>query len=55
MLIDFGDGRKSTYGAEEMVTIDLVYATTIHKSKGSEYLVVIIPILNEAYVICNAI
>ena len=50
VLIDFGDGRKATYGAEEMATIDLAYATTIHKSQGSEYPVVIIPILNEAYV-----
>jgi len=48
VLIDFGDGRKATYGAEEMATIDLAYATTIHKSQGSEYPVVIIPILNEA-------
>jgi len=50
VLIDFGDGRKAIYGAEEMATIDLAYATTIHKSQGSEYPVVIIPILNEVYV-----
>jgi exodeoxyribonuclease V alpha subunit len=48
--IDFGDGRKAEYGPEEMLTIDLAYATTIHKSQGSEYPVVIIPILNEAYI-----
>jgi len=48
--IDFGDGRIAMYGADEMATIDLAYATTIHKSQGSEYPVVIIPILNEAYI-----
>ena len=46
--IDFGDGRKTAYGPDEMVSIDLAYATTVHKSQGSEYPVVIIPILNEA-------
>jgi exodeoxyribonuclease V alpha subunit len=46
--IDFGGGRKALYCEDEMASIDLAYATTIHKSQGSEYPVVIIPILNEA-------
>ncbi|MCL2189793.1 MAG: ATP-dependent RecD-like DNA helicase [Defluviitaleaceae bacterium] len=46
--IDFGGSRVVEYEADEMATIDLAYATTIHKSQGSEYPVVIIPILNEA-------
>jgi len=50
VYIDFDGGRKAEYGPEEMATIDLAYATTIHKSQGSEYPVVIIPILNEAYI-----
>jgi len=50
VFIDFGDGRNAKYGPDEMVSIDLAYATTIHKSQGSEYPVVIIPILNEAYI-----
>ena len=48
--IDFGGGRRALYGPEEMASIDLAYATTIHKSQGSEYPIVIIPILNEAYI-----
>jgi exodeoxyribonuclease V alpha subunit len=48
--IDFGGGRKAMYSADEMESIDLAYATTIHKSQGSEYPIVIIPILNEAYI-----
>jgi len=48
--IDFGGGRKAVYNVEEMASIELAYATTIHKSQGSEYPIVIIPLLNEAYV-----
>jgi exodeoxyribonuclease V alpha subunit len=48
--IDFGGGRKAVYGPDEMESIELAYATTIHKSQGSEYPVVIIPILNEAHI-----
>ncbi|MCL2047406.1 MAG: ATP-dependent RecD-like DNA helicase [Defluviitaleaceae bacterium] len=48
--IDFGGGRQALYGAEEMLSVDLAYATTIHKSQGSEYPIVIIPILNEAHI-----
>jgi exodeoxyribonuclease V alpha subunit len=34
----------------EILKLKVRYATTIHKSQGSEYPVVIIPILNEAYI-----
>ena len=50
VLIDFGGGRTAVYGQDDMTTIELAYATTIHKSQGSEYPIVIIPILNEAYI-----
>lgn len=43
--IDF-DGRKATYDAEMMKKIEHAYAVTIHKSQGSEYSAVIIPLPN---------
>ena len=48
--IDFGDGRIISYPVEDMENVDLAYATTIHKSQGSEYDVVIMPMLMGFYV-----
>lgn len=41
--LEFGEGRIVEYGIEEMEMIEHSYATTIHKSQGSEYPIVIIP------------
>lgn len=43
--IDF-DGRMTTYDGEMMKKIEHAYAVTIHKSQGSEYPAVIIPLPN---------
>lgn len=43
--IDFGVGRELEYSIEDMANLDLAYATTIHKSMGSEYETVIMPLL----------
>jgi exodeoxyribonuclease V alpha subunit len=48
MVIDF-DGRRVTYGFGELDEVALCYATTIHKSQGSEYPCVVIPILMQHY------
>ena len=45
MGLDFGVGRELEYSVEDMVNLDLAYATTIHKSMGSEYETVIMPLL----------
>ena len=46
MEVEFDDGRVSRYGGAELADLELAYAITIHKSQGSEYPAVVIPILD---------
>ena len=48
IVIEF-DGRPVTYGFGELDEIVLAYATTIHKSQGSEYPAVVIPLTTQHY------
>jgi exodeoxyribonuclease V alpha subunit len=48
LVVDF-DGREVTYGFGELDELVLAYATTIHKSQGSEYLAVVIPLTTQPY------
>src|SRR6202044_1984402 len=48
LSVDF-DGRKVTYGFGELDELVLAYATTIHKSQGSEYRAVVIPVVTQYY------
>jgi exodeoxyribonuclease V alpha subunit len=43
------DGRSVTYGFGELDTLLPAYAATIHKSQGSEYRAVVIPIMTQHY------
>lgn len=43
------DGRKVTYGFGELDTLVPAYAATIHKSQGSEYPAVVIPMMTQHY------
>jgi exodeoxyribonuclease V alpha subunit len=43
------DGRAVTYGFGELDTLVPAYAATIHKSQGSEYPAVVIPVMTQHY------
>ncbi len=48
LVADF-DGRKVSYTFGELDELVLAYATTIHKSQGSEYPAVVIPLSTQHY------
>jgi exodeoxyribonuclease V alpha subunit len=50
VVIDF-DGRKVRYDYADLDEVVLAYAISIHKSQGSEYPAVVIPILTQHYVL----
>ena len=50
VTIDFGDGRMAEYDTSQLDMLDLGYASTIHKSQGSEYRSVIINLQCAHYV-----
>lgn len=45
MVVTFEDGRRCLYPRTEISQLSLAYAITIHKSQGSEFDVVIIPVI----------
>lgn len=46
MEIEFDEGRRVTYPFSQLEELELAYAVTIHKSQGSEYPAVVIPLLS---------
>ena len=46
-VVSYGGGRDILYVKKDMFDLDLAFAITIHKSQGSEFECVILPILNS--------
>ncbi len=53
MYVMFDDGRRACYSYAELDEIVLSYAITIHKSQGSEFPVVIIPVMGGSPLLMN--
>jgi len=45
----YPDNREVQYKKEDIMELDLAYAITIHKSQGSEFKAVIIPVLTQHF------
>ncbi len=45
------DGREIEYGFAELDEIVLAYAVSVHKAQGSEYPVVVMPVLTQHYIL----
>jgi exodeoxyribonuclease V alpha subunit len=50
VIIDF-EGRRVSYEFSELDEIALAYAISVHKSQGSEYPVVIMPVLTQHFML----
>ena len=51
--VEFEDGRFADYSFKQLEELELAYAITIHKSQGSEYPAVILPILSGPRMLLN--
>lgn len=51
--VRFDDGREAKYTGEALSELELAYAITIHKSQGSEYRAVILPLLSGPRMLMN--
>ena len=53
LLVEFDDGRRVNYPFSGLEELELSYALTIHKSQGSEYPAVILPLLGGPRMLFN--
>lgn len=50
LLVHFGDDLEAEYEAAEFGQLQLAYCMTVHKSQGSEYPVVVLPLISAHYI-----
>lgn len=52
-VVDFGEARKFQYKPEHLSKLELSYAMTIHKAMGSEFEIILIPLLKSQMIMLN--
>ncbi len=50
VVVDF-EGREVSYSSAELDEIQLAYAMSVHKSQGSEYPAVVMPLMVQHYML----
>ena len=50
ITVEFEEGKFADYTFKQADELELAYATTIHKAQGSEYPIVVMPVLMNHYV-----
>ena len=53
VTVEFEEGKMVEYAYKGLDELELAYAITIHKSQGSEYPAVVIPLLNGPKMLMN--
>lgn len=53
LTVEFDEGRMVDYSFKQLEELELAYAITIHKSQGSEYPAVVIPLLTGPRMLMN--
>ena len=48
LTVRFDDGKVTEYEGETLSDLELAYAVTVHKSQGSEYTAVVIPVIDAS-------
>lgn len=53
MTVEYDEHRRVSYGFAQLEELELAYAVTIHKSQGSEYAAVLMPLLSGPRMLFN--
>ena len=53
IVVEYDEHRRVTYPFEQVEELELAYAITIHKSQGSEYAAVVMPLLSGPKMLFN--